>query len=399
MIEYWMICLICVWGNKMNYGMIRIVILTLVFGTAVADQEAGVGLEATVGTGYGLYAVTMRASGAPGAISSFYLYDQNGSYPSRWHEIDLEFSPGFTGAGRIVDANHPHFKAEGACFDVNTADTLPTKENCIISPFLTGEAGSGLSFNTYNYRSIDGEPYAHSNTQVFMKSNHDREIFSQYYTYYFYYTPKGIYWTKDLPAQQLTMSPPATLPEPSFVKLDTSIVENSAIWQGNLAFLYDSKPLNPVTGDGELTQHGALMKMSMNIWDGSNTDASHVQDWGGPRSPAPGSSSSYKYVAYYPLETNVNEVGADPTKLKYGSAVIYSDFTTPGGKFYLNQKETTFTTLWHVSNGIYLWPLGQLDERNLVCGHGELTLKISRPYATPRKNYERIDGCDWLNKN
>ena len=374
-------------------------LLTIFSSAAFANQEAGVGLETNIATGYGLYAVTMRASESPGAISSFYLYDQNGSYPSRWHEIDLEFSPGFTGIGRVIDSNHPHFKAEGECYAANSADTLPSKETCKIETFLTGSAGSDLSFNTYNYRSIDGEPYAHSNTQVFMTSNHGKQVFNQYFTYYFYYTPKGIYWTKDLAAVKLTMSAPTALPPPSFVKLDTSIVEKNAVWNGNLAFIYDSVPLNPVTGEGKLTQPGALMKMSMNIWDGSNTDASHTQDWGGPKSPAIGSSSSYLYVAYYPLETNVDDVGTDPTKLKYGNADIYSDFTTPGGKFFIHQKETTFTTMWHVSNGIYIWPLGQLDERNLECGKGELTLKISHPYAEPRKNYEKVTGCDWLNKN
>lgn len=388
--------------TSMKLKSLTTAILTLLSTSVFANQEAGVGLESTVGTGYGLYAVTMRASASPGAISSFYLYDQNGSYPSRWHEIDLEFTPGFTGIGRVLDPNHPHAQASGECYAANSADTLPTRDACKLAPFLTGTAGSGLSFNTYNYRAIDGEPYAHSNTQVFMASNNGNNIFTQFYTYYVYYTPKGVYWTKDLPAVNLSQSSPSSLPQPSFVKKDFNIVTKNPVWnnQDGLAFQYDSLPLTPVTDSGKLAETGALMKISMNLWDGSNTDPSHTQNWGGPTSPnpdAPTSNSGYKYVAFYPLETNVDDVGNDPTKLKYGTADVYSDFTT--GEFTVHQKETTFTTLWHVSNGAYIWPLGQLDERNIYCGKGELTLKISSPYAQPRQNYEKVAGCDWLNKN
>lgn len=375
--------------------------ISILFSNVVfADQNAGIGMEASVGTGYGLYAVTMRASASEGAISSFYLYDQSGAYPSRWHEIDLEFTPGFTGVGRTVDPVHPHALASGDCYSATSPDTLPSKEACPLGPFLTGKAGSALSFNTYNYRAIDGQPYHHSNTQVFMASNNGDKIFTQFYTYYIYYTPKGIYWTKDLPAVNLSKSAPSGLPTPSFVKKDFSVVEKNPLWNNELAFQYDSLPLTPLTDSGDLAETGALMKMSMNLWDGSNTDPTHTQDWGGPVSPnpdAPTSSSSYKYVAFYPLETNVKDVGNDPTQLKYGDAKIYSDFTT--GDFEVDQKKTSFTTLWHVTNGVYLWPLGQLDERNLYCGHGELTMKISHPYAQPRENSEKVMGCDWLNNN
>ena len=370
-----------------------------------AAQRAGVGLESTVATGYGLYAVTMRASNSPGAISSFYLYAQNGTYPSRWREIDLEFSPGFTGIGKITDPNHPHTLAEGTCFSAETSDNLPFQKDCNMQAFLTGRAGSALSFNTYNYRSIDGEPYTHSNDQVFMPSNNGNDVFNHYYTYYFYYTPQGIYWTKDLPAVNLTVAPPKVLPQPSFVKKDFNIVSNNPTWnpQQNIAyqgFWYDSVPLTTKKSDGTLSETGTLMKLSINLWDGSNTDPNHIQDWGGEQSPEVGANSSYRFIAYYPLLTPANQVGNDPTQMQYDKAAIYSDFTTAEGTFLVHQKETTFTALWQVSNGTYLWPLGQLDERNLSCGKGgSLTLKISDPYATPRKNSEKLSDCEWLNQN
>ncbi|MEO8402685.1 MAG: family 16 glycosylhydrolase [Gammaproteobacteria bacterium] len=387
----------------MQKSLVTIAILAIT-STTYAGQEAGVGVESTVATGYGLYAVTMRASSAPGTISSFYLYEQNGTFPSRWREIDLELTPGFTGIGTVADPNHPHTLAQGSCYSSTASDNLPDKANCSLQPFLTGSAGSALSFNTYNYRSIDGAPYAHSNDQVFMSSNSGNNVFSNYYTYYFYYTPKGIYWTKDLPAQNLTVAAPTQLPQPSFVKKDFNTVANNAMWNpaqnsDYQGFVYDSLPLTPKKSDGSLAESGALMKISMNLWDGSNTDAAHKQDWGGEKSPAVGSSSSYEYVAYYPLTTPVNEVVDDPTKLTYGAASVYSDFTTTDGKFLVNQKETTFNALWQVSNGSYLWPLGQLDERNLYCGKGELTMKISDPYSAPRNNYDALKNCDWLNLN
>jgi hypothetical protein len=379
-------------------------LMATISATAHADQMAGVGLESTVATGYGLYAVTMRASASPGAISSFYLYEQSGSYPARWREIDLEFSPGFTGIGSVADPNHPHILAQGQCYSAATPDNLPAKKDCNMQLFLQGTAGSALSFNVYNYRSLDGEPYAHSNDQVFMPARNGNQVFQQFYTYFFYYTPQGIYWTLDLPAMNLTMQPPAELPQPVFVKKDFPIVEKNAVWnpKQNMAdqgFWYDAVSLNPKTQDERLAESGAMMNISMNIWDGSNTDPTKKQHWGGPKSPEAGASSSYRTVAFYPLITPVNEVGNDPTKLQYGPAAVFSDFTTAEGKFFVNQKETTFTALWRVSNGEYLWPLGQLDERNIYCGNGELTIKISAPYATKRKNHEKLPNCNWLNIN
>jgi len=373
---------------------------------AQADQKAGVGMESTVATGYGLYAVTMRVSDSPGAISSFYLYNQSGAFPSRWREIDLEFTPGFTGIGPVPDPNpHTHSLAQGQCYSNKSDDNLPAKETCTVGAFLDGKAGASLSFNTYNYRSIDGYPYAHSNDQVFMAASHGGDIFNNYYTYYIYYLPSGIYWTLDLSPVNLTPTPPSTLPEPSFVKKDSSVVEKNETWNpaqnsAFQAFWYDSLPLSPKQADGTLAESGALMKMSMNLWDGTNTDPQHIQDWGGETSPRVGANSSYKYVAYYPLVTPVKEtVEKKPTELTYGSAEIYSDFTTTNGTFLVNNKPTTFETLWQVTNGTYLWPLGQLDERNFSCGKGQLTLNMSAPYPAPRNNYDKLTNCDWLNLN
>jgi len=389
----------------MKKTLISLAISCTLASTTLVAQTAGVGVEATVATGYGLYAVTMRASGVPGAISSFYTYQQSGAFPSRWREIDLEFTPGFLGNESSKDPVHPHVLAQGKCYS-NSGDNLPAKEACTLQAFTTGAAGSNLSFNTYNQRAIDGEPYAHTNDQVFMAANSGDAIFHQYHTYYFYYTPKGIYWTKDLPAQALTPGAPlhTQLPQPDFVKKDVAVVEKNATWNPaknpiNQGFLYDNLPLAPKKSDGNLAESGALMNISMNIWDGSNTGGS--EPWGGPTSPAinPDDNSGYQYVAYYPLTTPVSEVGNDPTQLTYGDAVVYSDFTTPQGKFLINGKETTFDSLWHVSNGVYLWPLGQLDERNITCGKGELKLNMSQPYEKPRANYEKLTNCAWLNQN
>ncbi|HSW69979.1 MAG TPA: family 16 glycosylhydrolase [Gammaproteobacteria bacterium] len=397
----------------MKKVLVSIAMCCSIISPKLFAQTAGVGLESTVATGYGLYAVTMRASGEPGAISDFYVYEQSGAYPARWREIDLEFTPGFVGNKASEDPVHPHVLAQAApgkkCF-VNIgvhSDNLPEKQDCTLQPFEGSLAGSNLSFNTYNHRAKDGEPYAHTNDQVFMASNSGNAIFEQFHTYYFYYTPRGIYWTKDLPAKALSTSAPKhnELPQPDFVKKDVAVVEQNPDWnpaqnfifQG---FLYDSLPLSPKKMDGTVAESGALMKMSMNIWDGSNTGG--PEPWGGPTSPQVNArdNSGYQYVAYYPLTTKLSDIkNDDPTQLSYGDATVYSDFTTPQGKFLVNQKETTFDSLWQVTNGMYLWPLGQLDERNISCGHGELTLNISQPYAKPRENYEDVKSCDWLNQN
>ncbi|HSW93908.1 MAG TPA: family 16 glycosylhydrolase, partial [Gammaproteobacteria bacterium] len=395
----------------MKKSLISIAIASSVFSsclfaqTSQNSQMAGVGVESTVATGYGLYAVTMRASAEPGAISSFYVYEQSGAFPARWREIDLEFTPGFLGNESSKDPVHPHVMAMGKCYQ-KANDNLPKKEDCTLQAFTNGFAGSSLSFNTYNHRAIDGEPYAHTNDQVFMAANSGNAIFHAYHTYYFYYTPNGIYWTKDLPAKKLSPLAPkqSDLPQPDFVKKDVSVVNNNPVWnpaQNPIyqAFLYDKLPLTPQKADGTLAESGALMKMSMNLWDGSNTGGS--EPWGGSKSPGVtlDSNSGYQYVAFYPLTTPVKDVGSDPTVLTYGNAVIYSDFTTPQGTFLINQEETTFDSLWQVTNGGYLWPLGQLDERNIACGKGELRFNISTPYSTPRQNYEKLTACDWLNQD
>jgi len=390
--------------------LLNFVLATALFTTAAqADQLTGVGMESEVATGYGLYAVTMRVSESPGAISSFYLYGQSGSWQGRWHEVDIEFSPGFTGVGKMLDPDQTHSLAQGQCYSNQTKNALPTPDKCTVQAFLEGKAGAALSFNTYNHRSIDGgndgTTYLHSNDQVFMPATHGNDIFDHYYTYYFYYLPTGIYWTLDLPPVNLTVDPPTSLPTPSFVKKDFNVVQQDATWNpaknsAFKAFWYDLLPLAPKLASGELSKSGALMKMSMNLWDGTNTDpAHHVQDWGGEVPPKVGASSAYKFVAYYPLETAVEDVGNDPTQLTYGKAEIYSDFTTPHGKFLINHRITTFETLWHVSNGENVDPLGRLDERNLTCGDGQLTMTLSTSYGPDRRNNEPLKNCDWLNAN
>jgi len=366
---------------------------------------SGAGVEAIMGTGYGLYAVTMRADPSAGAISSFYLYNQNGTYPSRWHEIDLEFTPGFTAVDHVVDPNHPHIVATGQCYQ-NQTNNLPTSKNCQLhymnSSSTTGQqAGSALSFNTYNYRAIDGSPFQHSNDQVFMKSSDGNAIFTQFHTYYFYYTPNGVYWTNDLPATALTITPPATLPQPVFVKKDFNMVNSDPDWNKNpmaLGFEYDAQPLTPTLDDHHtLAQTGALMNISMNLWDGSNTDPNHVQDWGGETPPTAGSSASYQYVAFYPLTTDINQAvkTTDPTTLQYGPATVYSDFVK--AIFSVNGHQVNFNNLWQISNGSYLWPLGQLDPRNIRC-QGNLTFAISNNYTSLRQPYNPLP-CQWLNNN
>lgn len=384
-------------------AMLLISIFTVTQAAMPRDrtQYTGVGLEATTGSGYGLYAVVMRANESPGAISSFYLYQQNGTFPARWHEIDLEMTPGFTGNGTTQDPNHPRqVIADGnTCYSATTPDNLPQdNSHCHITP-VDGAAGNRISFNVFNHRAIDGEPYIHSDAPVFYRPSNSDSIFENFHTYYFYYTPNGVYWSDALPEQKLSQSAPSELPNPVFTKKDFSIVEANPNWQGQLGFEYDAVPLNPKLASGDIIDGGANMKLSMNLWDGTNTDPSHQEDWGGETPPRIGSTSSYKYVAFYPLITPTTEVTNDPTQLQYGDATIFSDFTTSNGYFSLNGHQTTFTELWKPSNGIYLWPLGQLDPRNLSCGHGELTMKISDNYQQPRQNYEKFTDCDWLNQN
>lgn len=396
-------------------------------------QIGGVGLQSMVGTGYGLYVVTMRPSDQNGAISSFYLYSHSGVWPSRWHEIDIEFTPGFVGTGKIEDPFRPHVLAQGHCYnDAVGSDNLPTnKTDCQLSPVPLGVTHNAyVSLNVYSHRAwggyrsdtVPGLVYPHSENQVFLESNNSEAIYQSLHTYAFYYTPNGIYWTKDLPVIALAKDqrPPTRLLQSpiAFAKKDSKVVNANRYWSPhdhaidqvpgtvvkapdfpvNEAFVYDNVPLTTkLEGTNQLSDSGTLMFMSMNLWDGSCQNCGS-DPWGGPVSPTPRvAASEYQQVAFYPLETPVDVAAKalDPTRLAYAKPKIYSDFSK--GVFLIDQKNVTFSTLWQVSNGIYIYPLGVLDERNLRCGHG--TLKMSfQNYPQPRvtTDISGLKACPWL---
>lgn len=388
-------------------------------------QKAGAGIEAKIGTGYGLYAVTMKACGEPGAISSFYTYAQNGVWTMRWHELDIEFTPGFAGLGHgSEDKYHAHLFASGSCY--KDGGSLPDTKNCELSEYTsTKPVGSDISYNLFDNQSVDASvvnvkyPWQsnYSNNQVFTSSNDEQKIFTEQHTYYFYYTPQGVFWTKDLKKANLGMTPPQPLPHPDFLKKNDEVVDKSA-WMNTKdpstnnwlmpAFWYDKVPLNPENVDHSLSADGALMKMSINLWDGRFTtqdaDLDKEPNWGGPRTdantPENGVCSTYEVAAYYPLETPVKQAASvsDPMQLNYGQAVLLSDFKK--GEFLLNGKQIPFTAMWQIYS-YYIWPLGQLDERNIICGRGEgLELQFSDNYSAPRQPNDSASlKCEWLKQN
>lgn len=425
-------------------------IVALMYGLwplTVTAQTSGVGISAMVGTGYGLYVVTMRPSAQAGAISSFYLYSHSGAWPSRWQEIDLEFTPGFIGTGKIDDPFSPSVLATGTsdqhgCYSAaKGSNNLPLHaEDCRLTPTPPSRGiNSYLSINAYNHRAWDSYPtaggagllYPHSNNQVFLPSVHGAAIYQQLHTYFFYYTPNGIYWSKDLPVIPLLkdqLPPEALLKSPiAFVKKDVRIVNANALWSPkdhaidvrpgqsikapevplNEAFVYDKLPLTPLLEDKKtLAETGTLMYVSMNLWDGSCSGSKGCGDpssWGGPKSPPSRTldRSEYQQVAYYPLQTPVAIASTvlDPSTLNYGKPALYSDFSK--GIFLVNQQSIAFSKLWHVTDGIYLYPLGILDERNLGCGYGQnLTMTFSE-VKVPRRNDDRssFKVCPWLGDN
>lgn len=401
-------------------------------------QGSGVGLNSMVATGYGLYAVTMKPSAQPGTISSFYLYSNSGAWPARWHEIDLEFTPGFQGSGQIDDPFNPHILALGTgCFAANTQDNLPvSQDDCQLQavPKNTG-INTYLSFDVYSHRAWSGYQYQgktvypHSNGQVFMPADSGAKLYTQAHTFLIYYTPNGVYWSKDLPVTPLASRHPPSrqlLKSPiAFVKKDTHVVNANPLWSPkdhdldvppgstitppdfplNQAFVYDRVPLTPLLEDKHtLAETGTLMYLSMNLWDGSCSGTKGCGDptaWGGPYlSPSAHDTSEYVQVAFYPLTTPVRQAATalDPRHLSYDKPALFSDFQH--GLFLVNQKTISFAKLWHVSDGHYLYPLGALDERNLSCGHGPLTMKM-HAYPTPRASDDRqgLESCPWLLDN
>ena len=405
----------------------------------VQAQLSGVGLSAISATGYGLYVVTMRPSAEAGAISSFYLYSHNGAWPSRWYEIDFEFTPGFVGTDKIDDPFNPGVVATGksdqqGCFSQKSADSLPlNKSDCVLTPIPSTSAGNSyISLNVYNHRAWDGYlangalVYPHSSNQVFVPSNAGSAIFTKPRTYLFYYTPNGIYWSKDLPVIPLAkdqLPSQALLKSPiAFVKKDIRVVNANRLWSpgdhaidqvpGTLvkapdmplyeAFAYDSKALTPLLEDKKtLAENGTLMYLSMNLWDGS-CKTKDCRAWGGPKAPdSVKDASEYYQVAYYPLKTPVALAAKalDPSQLRYDKPALYSDFAK--GIFLLNQQTIAFSKLWQVTDNTAVDPLGRLDERNLSCGFGK-SLKMSLTEERPvRQTSDRasLQACPWLLDN
>ena len=376
---------------------------------ATQPQYIGSQIKSLIPTGYGLYAVTMKPSSEAGAVSSFFLFDSQGAWPKRWHEVDLEFVPGYVASKTPSIARYLVDNSAGAqnCFGTPSSLSQCSPENITTS---STPMSSEMSFNTYGNDSLvmnETNPAAqnqpviidkNSGHQVFYKPQ--ASIYTQPYTYFIYYTPTGLYWSKPT-TTTFGNSLPSTLPTPVFEKVSPTAASTAP--NANAAYVLtanQSQFAPTLPNSTTLAPGGAPLYMYFNIWDGSNNQSNY---WGGPTPPTANTSASYQAVAFYPMQgTSVATAGADannPLNYKYGNAEIYSNFTN-GGSFDLNGNVVTFNQLWNVSDTTKV-PLGTLSQWNVSCSTSGVTLNLTQGYAAVSGDYGKDNtttNCSWFDE-
>jgi hypothetical protein len=329
----------------------------------------------------------------------------------------LEFTPGYATTGEksnrfVLNGD------QGTCFDPESRyEDSFFRNSCPLKHVLSDEVvirdtindygqpiNRALAFNTFGNTplvfnqnranspaSIVQQP---SNHQIFYIPGNDLNPYETFYNYYIWYTPGGVFWSaptadKRYPFPNPKISPnKQSLPEPVFAKLWNS---NEGGEQGqerplskfqppqdktfrntaqNLGMAYHKEQLTPINRKtGKVLPFGRPMRMAMNIWDGFFTEpVSNKQPWGGWQQANRPAVSSYQRVVYFPLK-DPNKLPLqypDPHDYKYGTAYIYSDFTTPEGNFLLNGQRASFNQIWQIQDGAAA-PLGIRSGYHVLC--------------------------------
>lgn len=392
-------------------------ILSLLLGiagsasTAEAGQMMGAQLESLQRTGYGLYVVRMKPASHPGSISAFFLYHSDRLWPKSWAEIDIEFTPGYRTSGDRAR----RFVLEGdgsSCYDPSGRyDSSFFNQNCSIRSSENGDidisryrnedgasVNRSLSFNTYGNTPLVLNQSATSKPAIVQEPG-DRQIFynppasvdpyADFYNYYVWYTPTGVYWSgaeseSDSPFPRAEDSPDnQVLPDPVLAKVwntGPGVAERFAVPRDvnfrstaqRDALAYASDQFTPLDrASGQVLDGGRQLSMMINIWDGSQTVPSlSPQPWGGYQPPSKAARAVYQKIAFFPLKGLKSEAAQKrypgPKDYDYDRSMHYSDFTSREGRFILNGQKASFDQLWMASDGAFA-PLGILSGYSVFC--------------------------------
>ncbi|MFW7380250.1 MAG: family 16 glycosylhydrolase [Oligoflexus sp.] len=387
-----------------------------VFGYS-PQQMIGAEVQSVHSTGYGLYVVQMKPSDVPGVISSFFLFSTAKLWPKSWAEIDLEFTPGYETGGEqsnrfVLNGDQGHcFDSSGhyqeQFFQKNCPVISVEQDEIVIKDSrnrFNQKINRALAFNTFGNTPLvmdqrrTGKPdpivQEPSDYQVFYLPPQGIDPFKNFYNYYIWYTPRGIFWSGPVDPNKFAFPKPQenlpleNLPKPIFAKLWNSNQggENgqpkpapefqspadktfqSTAQKHSMAYASDQfTPLDHSTGG--VLNFGRSLKIMMNIWDGSYTALhSGKQPWGGWDKPSRETAAIYKKVAFFPIKVPVKmqDDFPEPNSYQYGSAKLYSDFTSVQGTFFLDGQKASFSQLWRIEDGADA-PLGIRSGYHVLC--------------------------------
>lgn len=394
------------------------VLITVLRATeAQGAQMLGAQVESLQRTGYGIYVVRMKPSSHPGTISAFFLYHSDRLWPKSWAELDIEFTPGYRTSGDrarryVLDHNSRScYDPEGnydTRFFSQSCDVRSTEHGDIDISRFRNEDGAlvnrSLSFNTYGNsplvlnQTATSKPaivQAPGDQQIFYNPPPSVDPYADFYNYYIWYTPSGVYWSgavaeSDHAFPDADGIPEANdLPDPVFAKVWNSRLNDPRFGTpGNVGFrsaaqkealAYAADQFTPIDrASGEILNGGRQLSMMFNIWDGSQTVPSlSPQPWGGYQPPQKPAAAVYQKIAFFPLKELKAEARQKrypgPKDYAYDRTTHYSDFTSREGRFILNGQKASFNQLWMSSDGSFA-PLGTLSAYSVFC-HPEAPLR------------------------
>lgn len=396
-------------------------------------------------------------------------------WPSYWHEIDFEFVPGFS-----TDSDTPK-----SLRPVIDGGTCLNKSNCTLKNSF-GDGKNYISFNTFNmdetidfnvkYPLLQGNQQSTTDNQYYRSYNvipnymdkdnnsnlnafyaSENTLSSAPKLYVIYYTPSGIYWSKDSDPSKFDGTTLPSLPSPVFVKnnddnsLDISDdISYDKLDAKDVIFRYNARAFNQsptdesqfttsltdntqlnlpeiiknilannnnlhAKYDGKYTS--AKMNISLNLWDGTSQEDGF---WGGKNKPTGEAQAKYIKIAYYPIKKEKLDAikdaqsAIDPNNYE-SNPLFYSDFKN--GEYYINGDLTnkkTFKDLWAVTDDTnfkwpiadtpltqnvylfsnrYIHPLGQFHSGLISCQTGEGLTLKSTPPSSGTPKSDTIQKC------
>ena len=401
------------------FGLASLVFSALAARPLEAAQMMGAQVESLQRTGYGMYIVRMKPSSHPGTISSFFLFHSDTLWPKSWAELDIEFTPGYQTrndhARRFV-LDHDNGKAPSICYDAEGKyDTEFFRQHCDVVGTESGQldiaryrnedgavVNRSLSFNTFgntpltiNQSATTKPPVTQlpGDQQIFYNPPAHIDPYSDFYNYYIWYTPTGVFWSGAVPESDTNfpgsgeVPDSQALPEPVLAKLwnsntNTGVLPGSRFAVPNgvdfknsaqkEALAYAADQFTPTDrATGAILDSGRQLAMTFNLWDGSQTTPSlSPQPWGGYQPPNKPAEAVYQKIAFFPLKDLRPEAKLKrfpgPKDYNYDHTTHYSDFTTRTGQFILNGKKASFDQLWMTTDGAFA-PLGMLSGYSVFC--------------------------------